>query len=180
LESRSVINISGSTRRAFLFPGSLPEAFTYYRDIGRSLNYLRHITTIQRFAPNQYRLLYSAREGAVSRVKIYCDVQAEADTQAYRLSILPLASKNPVRSSVRLNEMTCQGYYTSEIVFSAHGSQTQVETSLDIRAELPKPAALRWIPHNLLSGAAHNIFLLRLDEVLNGFIEQSVQAYQSG
>jgi len=56
-------------------------------------------------------------------------------------------------------------------------SWVYVETSLNIEAQLPKPAALRWIPHALLSGAAHNIFLLRLDEVINGFIDQSKLAY---
>lgn len=173
----SPLLISGTTQRVFLFPASLPETFAYYRDIGRSLGYLRHITTVQRFAHDQYRLVYSAKEGTLYRVKIFCDVLAEVDAEQYRIRILPLAGKIPVQSTVRMNEMTCQGYYTSEIVFTEHQGQTQVETSLDIQAQLPKPAALRWIPHALLNGAAHNIFLLRLDEVINGFIDQSKLAY---
>ena len=173
----SLLQISGATRRVFLFPASLTETFGYYRDIGRSLGYLRHITTVQRFALDQYRLVYSAKEGALYRVNIYCDVLAEVVAEKYRIRILPLTGKIPVQSTVRVNEMTCQGYYTSEIVFIEHQGQTQVETSLDIEAQLPKPAALRWIPHALLSGAAHNIFLLRLDEVINGFIDQSKLAY---
>ena len=177
MHKMSLLRISGATKCVFLFPASLTKTFAYFQDIGRSLGYLRHIRTVQRFALNQYRLVYSAKEGALYRVNIYCDVIAEVDVEEYRIRILPLTGKIPVQSTVRMNEMTCQGYYTSEIVFLEHQGQTQVETSLDIQAQLPKPAALRWIPHALLNGAAHNIFLLRLDEVVNGFINQSKQAY---
>ena len=177
MHKMSPLRISGTTRRVFMFPASMPETFAYYRDIGRSLGYLRNITTVQRFAPDQYRLVYSAKEGALYRVKIYCDVLAEADAEEYRIHILPLTGKIPVKSTVCMNEMTCQGYYTSEIVFIEHQCQTHVETSIDIEARLPIPAALLWIPHALLSVAANNIFLLRLDEVVNGFIDQSKLAY---
>jgi hypothetical protein len=177
MHKMSPLRISGTTRRVFLFPASLPETFAYYRDIGRSLGYLRHITTVQRFTPDQYRLVYSAKESILYRVKIFCDILAEADTEEYRIRILPLAGKIPVQSTVRINEMICQGSYTSEIVFIEHQGQTQVKTSIDIEAQLPKPAVLRLIPHALLSGAAHNIFLLRLDEVINGFIDQSILGY---
>ena len=179
MHKMSLLRISGTTRRVFLFPASLPETFAYYREIERSLGYLRHIATVQKFTPDQYRLVYSAREGPIYRVNIYCDVQAEADTEKFHIRILPLAGKTPVQNTVRMNEMTCQGYYTSESVFTEYQGQTQIEISIDIEAQLPKPAVLRWIPHALLSGAAYNIFLLRLDEVINGFIDQSILGYFS-
>src|SRR5512139_298549 len=111
----SSLMLSGATRRVFPFPASLPETFAYYRDIERSLGYLPYIKIVQKFSPEQYRLLYSAKESASYRVNIFCDVLAVAEPEDYRIRILPLPGKQPVKSTVHLNEMTCQGYYTSKI-----------------------------------------------------------------
>ena len=173
-------SISGSTRRLFTFSASPADTFAFYRDIGRSLGFLPHITVVQKFTLDQYRLVYRAKESAMLQVSIFCDVLAEADAQQRCIRILPLPGMAPVQSKVRLNEIICHGYYTSEIVFNELGDQTQADISLEIQAELPKPPALRWLPHALLSGAAQNIFLLRLDEVINGFIDQSRLAYSGG
>ena len=74
-------SISGSTRRLFTFSASPADTFAFYRDIGRSLGFLPHITVVQKFTLDQYRLVYRAKESAMLQVSIFCDVLAEADVQ---------------------------------------------------------------------------------------------------
>jgi hypothetical protein len=172
----SMIQLAGSSHRSYLFPADLPAAFAYYGDLARSMRFLPHISIVERYAPDQLRLLYSAIDG-LYRVRIYCDVLITIDQPNYRLRIGPLTGHRPVKNEVGLNAMTCQGHYDSESTFSAAGHQTQIEAHLNLRANVPMPLTLRLIPSALISGAAHNILHLRTAEITSSFIEQSLRAY---
>jgi hypothetical protein len=125
------------------------------------MRFLPHISIVERYAPDQLRLLYNATESGLYRVRIFCDVLITADQSNYRLRIGSLVGHAPVKNEVGLNAMTCQGHYDSESTFSAVGQQTQIESHLNLRANVPTPVTLRLIPTALISGAAHNILHLR-------------------
>ena len=171
-----MIQLAGSAHRTYLFPADLPAAFAYHCGLARSMRFLPHISIVERYAPDQLRLLYSAIDG-LYRVKIFCDVLITVDQPNYRLRIGPLTGHAPVKNEVRLNAMACQGHYDSESAFSATGQQTQIEYRLNLRANVPMPVTLRLIPTALISGAAHNILHLRTAEIMNSFIDQSLRAY---
>jgi hypothetical protein len=171
-----MIQLAGSAYRSYLFPADLPAAFAYHCDLARSMRFLPHISIVERYAPDQLRLLYSAIDG-LYRVRIYCDVLIVVDQPNYRLRIDPLTGHAPVKNEVGLNAMTCQGHYDSESVFSTAGHQTQIEYHLNLRATVPVPITLRLIPTTLISGAAHNILHSRTAEIMNSFIDQSLRAY---
>ena len=69
----SMIQLAGSAHRSYLFPADLPAAFAYHCELARSMRFLPHISIAERYAPDQFRLLYSAIDG-LYRVKIFCDV----------------------------------------------------------------------------------------------------------
>jgi hypothetical protein len=171
-----MIQLAGSANRSYLFPADLPAAFAYHCDLARSMRFLPHISIEERYAPDQLRLLYSAIDG-LYRVKIFCDVLITVDQPNCRLRIGPLAGHAPVKNEVGLNVMTCQGHYDSESTFTAADHQTQIESHLNLRANVPTPVTLRLIPTALISGAAHNILHLRTAEIMNSFIDQSLRAY---
>ncbi len=172
-----MIQISGSTQRAFLFPAGLQEAFDYYSDIPRSIDFLPHISLERRFAPGQYRLLYSFLESGLYRVKIYCDVLAALDRQQGLIHIQPLEEHLPVKRESGLYSMTCQGTFDSQITFSEAGDQTRIEYSIRMEASLPVPLTLRLVPNPLLNGSAQRKLSLHTGEIVDAFIERSIQAY---
>ena len=172
-----MIQISGSTQRSFLFPASLSQAFAYYSDIPRSLTFLPHISLVRRFAPGQYRLLYSALESGLYRVKIFCDVLTILDANEHFIRIQPCQENSPIKSEAGLYSMTGQGAFDSQIVFSAAGDQTSIEFSISIGARLPVPLTLRLVPMALLSGSAQRKLSLHTDEIVNRFIERSIRSF---
>jgi hypothetical protein len=175
-----MIQLAGSAHRSYLFPADLPAAFAYHCDLARSMRFLPHISIVERYAPDQLRLLYSATESGLYRVKIFCDALITVDQPNYRLRIGPLNGHAPVKNEVGLNSMTCQGHFDSETAFSAAGQQTQIEYRLNLRANVPMPVTLRLIPTALISGTSHNILHLRTAEIMNSFIDQSRRAYSRG
>lgn len=95
----------------------------------------------------------------------------------YTLSVCSLPGKAAVKSSAHLNSMTCQGQYESRIQFHEAGEQTKVDYSIQLNASLPVPLTLRLLPPALLRSASQNILQLRIDEIIAGFIDLSIQAY---
>jgi len=172
-----MIQISGSTKRLFLFPASVQKSFEYFRDIPRSIDFLPHISLVRSFAPGQYRMLYSFLESGLYRVKIYCDVYAILNQNKGFIRIQPLDENPPVKSESGLYFMTGQGHYDSEITFSESGDKTRIEYSIRIDARLPVPLTLRLIPNSLLNGSAQRKLSLHTDEIIDQFIERSVRAF---
>jgi hypothetical protein len=172
-----MIQIGGSAQRSFVFPANLRDAFACYRDIGGSFRFLPYISLVHRYAAGQYRLLYSSLESGLYRVKIFCDVLAAVEEDRYLIRISPFEGDSPVRAQAGLYSMTGQGFYNSEIHFTKCGDQTRIEYSIEMKASLPVPFTLRWIPDGLMEGIAQHHFYLHMDEVIDRFIEGSVQAY---
>jgi len=174
---KAMIQLAGSAQRSFVFPSNLQEAFAFYGDIRQSFRFLIHISVIHSHASGQYRLLYSSLESGLYRVKIFCDVLATIDENKYCIRISPFKGNGPVKSEAGLYSMTGQGYYNSMILFSECGDRTRIEYNIEMKASLPVPFTLRWIPNALMDGIAQHHLNLHTHEIIDTFIEKSIQAY---
>lgn len=172
-----VIKIAGSAHRSFVFPAKLEDAFNYYGDIRQSFRFLPHISVAHNYAAGQYRLLYSALESGVYKVNIFCDVVAVIDENQHIIKIDPLKGNTPEKSKAGLYSMTGQGFFNSEILFNEDRDQTRIEFSIDLKASLPVPLTLRWIPNALIDGISQIKVHWHMDEIIERFIEQSTRAF---
>jgi len=174
-----MITLGGSGRRSYLFPAPLPQAFEHHRDLGRMIGFLPHIALERQRNATHFRLLYEALEAGFYSVRIYCEVEAALDAERHRIRIDPAVPRDrpPIESG--WNFMTGAGEYASEIVFAESGGQTRIDCSMRMGAELPVPVALQLLPRARLQAAADRIFRLRLDEILDRFIAQSIRAYSA-
>lgn len=174
-----MITLNGSTQRQFSFPDNLAAATRYYRDFDTILNFLPHITLVQKYGPNRYRALYHTVELGVYRVKIYCDLQVQFDEATHILHVIPLTGLPPVKQSVSVQSLVAQGQFTSQSVFVACGDETRIDYRLGLAAALPKPIGLNLVPDALMNQITHSIADWRIHEIAGGFIERSIAAYQA-
>ncbi len=171
-----MIKISGSARRSFIFPAELPMAYAYYGDVSRLLNYLPHICLVRAYGPDRFRLLYSSTELGIYHVRIFADVQTTLD-EGWILRVHPLDGIPPVRAHAGVNSVTAQGLFSSQSFFLGVGDRTRIEYSLQLRARLPSPLGLRFMPGAMVGRIAQGITNMRIREVVEGFIEHSVAAF---
>jgi len=171
-----MIKLAGSTRRSFLFPAELPLAYTYYGDVGRLLNYLPHICLVRSYGPDRFRLLYSSTELGTYHIRIFADVQTTLD-EDWVLRVHPLNGIPPVDARAGLNSTSAQGYFASTSVFAQAGDETRIEYSLELRAELPTPLGLRFMPGSVIQGIAKSIAGMRIREISEGFVERTIDAF---
>ena len=85
-----MISISGSVQRSFVFPADEITAFKYYADMNRTLNFLQHISILDRRQEGEYRVLYSTNELGIYSVRLVCDIQITSDPENGLLKIRPL------------------------------------------------------------------------------------------
>ena len=174
-----MIKVASSTRRTFAFPADLPTAFAYYSDVGRILTYLPHISLVQAYAYDQFRMLYSTVELGVYHIRIFCDLRPTLDVNGARraIHINPLRDMTPVPSKASFSASVAQGYYSSSSVFHDAGKKTHVEFSMTLKAKLPTPLGLRMMPASVVDGIAGNITNARIHEIAGGFIQRSIDAF---
>ena len=53
---------------------------------------------------------------------------------------------------------------------------SSAEVEVELQADLPTPSGLRFVPGRVLDKIANNITNGRVDEIINGFIAQSIAA----
>jgi len=172
-----MIQVTGSTHRSFTFPAELATAFAYFSDLDRILTYLPHICVVRAYHFNQFRMLYSTTELGVYHIRIFCDLQARLDEKGRTLSIIPLNGVPPAKTEKGVKSATTQGVFSSKSVFHAAGDRTTVDYSLDLRADLPTPDGLRFMPRSVVNHVAHSITRWRIGEIAEGFIERSIDAF---
>lgn len=175
-----MIKISASYHRTFNFPASLDACFSYYASLNQTLSFLPHISIVKSYNSNQFRVLYNTTELGIYRVNILCDVQMDVDPTGNRLIIQPFHNGPiPTKSSFGLYSLTGQGYYSSESIFSADGTQTLIDFKLHMHSNLPVPLALRPMPEKVISKVANDITYWRMREIADGFMQRSIQAFTS-
>ncbi len=171
-----MIQVVGSACQQFTFPAELPIAYAYYGDVARLLNYLPHICTVRAYGPDRFRLLYNTIELGTYHIRIFADVQTTLDT-GWTLRVRPLTGFAPVREEAGLSSSTAQGYFTSRSLFQEAGSETAIEYSLQLRAKLPTPLGLRFMPGLMVDRIARSITNTRIREIADGFVERSIAAF---
>lgn len=172
-----MLTIAGAARRSYLFPAGLAKTFAYHRDVDRLIGFLPHITVIRKEGGGRFRLLYSAEEARIYRVRIFCDVVVAADPDRPSVRIAAARPAQPAAFGAGFNSMTGSGEFTERIVFKDAGEQTRIECSIGIRAVLPVALSLRLVPRAPLQAAADRIFRKRLDEILACFVDRSIRDY---
>ena len=173
-----MIKIAGFARRTFIFPADLPTAYTYYSDVSRVLTYLPHINLVRAYAYDQFRMLYSTIELGIYHVRIFCDLRTTLNTEAGRMiRISPFESMPPVKSEASFNSLTAPGSYSSLSIFYENGDKTRIDYSMTLQARLPTPLGLRLMPDRVVNSIAKSITESRTREIVNGFIERSIDAF---
>ena len=171
-----MIRVAGSAHRSFLFPAERPLAYTYYADIGRALRHLPHICLAQTYGPDHLRLLYQSTELGIYRIRIFADVQTVVE-DGHVLHVQPVDNLPPIQVGSGAQSMTAQGEFASQSVFRDLGSQTEIEYTLRLQADLPKPGGLRVMPGLVVDSIARSITHTRIREIAAGFIARSVDAF---
>lgn len=171
-----MIQVTGSAHRSFVFPADLSLTYAYYADVERLLNYLPHISLVRAYAPDRFRLLYRSTEMGIYQVRIFADVQTRLE-EGWTLHIEPLDGIPPVEAQKGFHSSLAQGTFRSKSVFRQELNQTRIQYSLQLRADLPTPLGLRVMPAYVIDRLASGITRLRIREVVDGFIERSIDAY---
>jgi hypothetical protein len=171
-----MIQVAASARRTFIFPAELPIAYAYYGDVARLLSYLPHICLVRAYGPDRFRLLYNTTELGTYHIRIFADVQTTLD-RGWVLRVRPLTGVRPAESQAGVNSSAAQGYFTSRSVFREEGDQTRVEYGLQLRAKLPSPLGLRFMPGLVVDRIAKSVTHTRIREITDGFIERSIAAF---
>ena len=171
-----MIRVAGSVHRSFVFPAERPLAYAYYADIGRVLSYLPHICLARTYGPDRLRLLYHSTELGIYRIRIFADVQTSLEDGRV-LHVRPLADTPSVKPQSGAHSATAQGYFTSQSTFQDMGNQTRIEYNLRLRADLPTPQGLRIMPGLVVGGIARSITNMRIREIVEGFIDRSIDAF---
>jgi hypothetical protein len=171
------IKIDGSTRRSFIFPAAVDQAFAYYSDLNQTFACLPHILIVKKYSATSYRLLYNTTELGVFRVRIFCDLEAFVDRHNRILSFQPMKGSIPIESTFDLHSLQAQGSYSSQSRFNPVGKQTRVDYVLHIEASLPTPLAAYTIPSSMRNSLASSITTWRIREIADGFIERSIKKY---
>ena len=172
-----MIEIAGTIHRSFIFPANRADAFKFYSNLEHTLNYLTHISILQSFADLQYRVVYHSSELGIYRVRIFCDIGADLDRDAWAIRIHPLEGITPIRNKAGLYSLSAQGQYTSESLFAEEGNQTRIDYRLQLSASLPVPHGVRFMPSAVLDNIAQSIMNWRIQEIVEGFIERSITIF---
>ena len=171
-----MIRVAGSAHRSFIFPAELPLAYAYYADIGRVLRHLPHICLAQTYSPDHLRLLYRSTELGIYRIRIFADVQTILE-DGHVLHVQPLDGLPPVQVQAASHLTTAQGKFTGHSVFHDMGSQTEIQYSIRLQADLPTPGGLRVMPRLVVNSIARSITHTRIREIVAGFVTRSVAAF---
>jgi hypothetical protein len=173
-----MIPITGSTHRSFIFPADRLTAFDFYSDWRRTLGYLTHISFRPQSNNQHYQMLYSTTELGIYQIQVFCNIVTRLDRSSWTLHIQPQEEITTAVRKAGLHSMKANGYYSSQSKFHEHGEQTKIEYHLNLHADLPIPYAIRFMPTPILQNIAHNITQRRIEEIVEKFIQRSIEAYQ--
>lgn len=173
-----MIEIKARTSRTFTFPASVPQALEFFSNFRRITEFLTHISLVREFEDSRYRLLYSTVELSTYEIHIFADVATTTDWRAQTITVLPTTGIKPVKSKARLRSLRASGSYSSQSFFRKAGErESEIEYVMELGAVLPRPPGLSLVPTALITSIADNITHHRMEEIIDGFIARSIQAY---
>ncbi|MCP5094010.1 MAG: hypothetical protein GY943_00500 [Chloroflexi bacterium] len=173
-----MIKVTGSIKRAFIFPADANTAVTYYSELTRIAQFMPHISLVEAYTEQQIRVLYKTLELGAYTIRIFCDIQNEVDQENLILHIKPLDINDPVEANASVSTTTGQGIYSLQAqFFDVDSSQCRVEYKIFLEGELRRPLGMRLMPRRVVNRIAQNITNSRMREIADGFIEASVDAF---
>jgi len=172
-----MLKIEGSITRSFVFPAAIQTALSFYENLEQLASFLPNIDLVTVHQPGQYRMVYSATEMGAYHIRIFCDVATQVARNAGIIRIIPINDYERVKARASFNASAGQGFYASESQFTEIAGQTHIEYTLELIANLPRPKGLRFMPAAMVTGLAGNITNWRLQEIADGFIENSLAAF---
>ena len=174
-----MIDIIGSITRAFIFPATPTVALTYYSDISRVAEFLPHISVVHAYAPDKIRMLYETVELGTYTISIYSDLECKVDWDDCLLTVYPIKIEDAtdIEPETTMRHTTGQGLFAIDTQFYDMGSQTRVEYTIRLKAELARPLGMRLMPKRVVNRIAQSITDGRVREIADGFIKASVDAF---
>lgn len=174
-----MINIAGSVHRAFQFPASPSLAYAYYRDLSYVFGFLPLISVAEVFGDERYRMLFTSTELGAYTIRIFCDIEARNDDVGRILRIGPAKGLGVAEVEPRTGFYSTMGMgrFASESVFFDEGAETRIEYRLAMKAQLATPRGMRLMPGRVVNQVVKRITQNRMNELAEGFIEQSVAGF---
>jgi hypothetical protein len=171
-----MIEVLGSAKCVFTFPADLPIAYAYYGDVGRVLTYLPHIVLVRAYGPDRFRLRYNSTELGYYHIRVFADVQTTLE-EGWVIRVHPLDGIPPAEAEAGMTSTTAHGCFQSRSVFYDQGDETRIEYELELRASLPKPLGLRFMPDMMVDRIARSITKMRIRDITEGFVERTLSAF---
>ncbi len=173
-----MIKVTGSIKRAFIFPANYCTALFYYSELERITQFMPHINLVELYEPNQIRVLYKTLELGSYVIRIFCDLHSTVNLDDQTLLLQPTNMYQPVESKASVNTTTGQGVFSLKAkFFELDELQTRIEYEIKLDAGLPRPLGMRLMPRRVVNRIASNITDSRIREIADGFIEDSVAAF---
>jgi len=174
-----MIKITGSIKRAFIFPAMPKVALTYYSDLSRIVEFLPHISLIHAYSPTQIRMLYETVELGVYTIQIYSDLESSVDWEQYLLHVVPVKIETaaPIKSEKSMRHTTGQGQFSIDAQFFDLGNQTRIEYTIHLKGELERPLGMRLMPRRVVNRIAKSVTSGRIREIADGFIKKSIAVF---
>lgn len=174
-----MINLTGSIKRAFVFPAVPKVALTFYSDLSRVAAFLPHISLVHTYAYNQIRMMYETVELGAYTIQIYSDLECSVDWENMLLQVYPvrLETAVPINPETSVRHSTGSGLFAIDTQFFDLGNQTRIEYAIRLQAELERPLGMRLMPKRVVKRIAQSITDERVREIADGFIKQSVAAF---
>jgi hypothetical protein len=174
-----MIKITGSIKRAFIFPAIPKLALDYYSDLSRIAEFLPHISLVHTYAATQIRMLYESIELGVYTIQIYSDLESSVDWEQHLLHVYPVKIETaaPIKAEKSMRHTTGHGLFAIDAQFFDMGHQTRIEYTIQLKGALERPLGMRLMPKRVVNRIAKNVTSGRLREIADGFIKQSVAAF---
>ena len=175
-----MIKVAGQAERSFTFPADIDTTFNFFSDIGQLVSYLPHIALVSSDPLSSHlRVHYRSTELGTYLINIFSDLEYELDIPNYMFTIRAVDRLPAIKPQTTFNSTTARGYFDLESRFLLGDSpdETLVEYELTMRAKLPKPSGLRFMPGRVISGIVSGITNGRIKEIADGFVTNSIQAF---
>ncbi|MCB9134611.1 MAG: DUF1997 domain-containing protein [Anaerolineales bacterium] len=173
-----MIQVAGSVSRSFLFPAPQTVAASYYRDFDRVVAHLSLISMVKKLGDEQFRVAYNSVELGIYQIKIYCDVRTVFDKKNQILFVQTIDDHPKLTTKSGWNSSSAHGAFASQSVFYPEGNQTRIEYKLHLRAEIPPPHGLRFVPTGVLDQIADNITAWRMDSIIDRFVDETIRDFR--
>jgi hypothetical protein len=176
-----MIKITGSIKRSFIFPAAAAETLAYYQDIQRIVQFLPHITLTNTYNNEQIRVKYESLELGTYTIRIFSDLECAFNDEALTINVYPikLPDAEPIQSVATVRETSGHGLFAIDAQFAPLGNQTRVEYQIRMQGQLERPAAMKLMPRRVVNKIAHSITETRIREIADGFIKESVAAFNA-